>query len=52
MANLKNQFEETFDVCLQAKNRFHPSHFPEILQGYCKLVIVDTLGMTGYVHLK
>ena len=42
------QFEEIFDVFLQAKSQLHYSHF----QRYCKLVILGTLGKPGYAYAK
>ena len=34
-------------VCMQ-KNQLHPLIFLEILQRYCKLIILGTLDMPGY----
>ena len=46
------QFEEIFDVYLQAKNQLHPSRFPWDIPIYCKLVLGTALGMPGYAHPK
>ena len=34
------------------KNQLHSLRFPEILQRYCKFVVLGTLGMPGYAHPK
>ena len=45
------QFEETFDIYLRAKKiKFILYIFLEILQRYCELVILGSLGMPGYTH--
>ena len=48
------QFEENYDVNLQAKNQIHPSWFPwdiaKTLQN--KLVVLGTLTMPRYAHPK
>ena len=34
------------------KNQLHSLCFPDILQRYCKFVVLGTLGMPGYAHPK
>ena len=46
------QTGENFDVYVQPKNQLHPSHSLDILQKYCELVALGTLGMSDYAHPK
>ena len=52
------QYQETFHlkkpfmlICRQ-KNQLHPSLFLELLQRYCKPVILGNLSMSGLAHSK
>ena len=47
-----SHFEETFDNHQQTTIKLILYVFLEILQRYCKLVVLDTLGMYGYAHQK
>ena len=46
------QFQETFDVHLQAKNQLHLSCSPWDVAKTLQYVILSTLGMFGYAHPK
>ena len=46
------QFQETFDVHLQAKKQPHLSCFPWGVVKILQYVILSTLGMPGYAHPK
>ena len=46
------QFQETFDVHLQAKNQLHLSCSPWDVARILQYVILSTLGMSGYAHPK
>ena len=46
------QFDEIFDVYLQAKNQLCSSRFSWDIAKYCKLVVLATLGMPSYTHPK
>ena len=44
--------KKTFIVCLQVKNQLHLLHFSEDITQICKLLILGSLGMPGYIHPK
>ena len=48
----QHHFEETLRFIRRQKINFILHIFFVILQRYCKLVVLGTLGMPGFVHLK